>query len=73
VAANGTFQSPRWFPPRSSVRGFYAPRVAVICPVKGIEPGLEQNLAGLAGFDYPQKHHFTGEELRRKLSKGLKW
>jgi ceramide glucosyltransferase len=33
--------------------GFFTPRVAVICPVKGIEPGLEQNLAALAAFDYP--------------------
>ena len=32
--------------------GFYAPRVALFCPVKGTEPGLELNLAGLAGFDY---------------------
>jgi cellulose synthase/poly-beta-1,6-N-acetylglucosamine synthase-like glycosyltransferase len=32
--------------------GFYAPRVAVICPVKGLEPGLELNLAALAAFDY---------------------
>jgi len=27
--------------------GFYAPRVALICPVKGVEPGIEQNLAAL--------------------------
>ena len=33
--------------------GFYAPRVALICPVKGVEPGLEQNLAALTSFDYP--------------------
>ena len=33
--------------------GFYAPRVALICPVKGVEPRLEQNLAALADFDYP--------------------
>jgi ceramide glucosyltransferase len=32
--------------------GFYAPRVAVICPVKGLEPGIEQNLAALTTFDY---------------------
>ncbi len=32
--------------------GFYAPRVAVICPVKGVEPGLEENLAALTEFDY---------------------
>src|ERR1700675_971914 len=32
--------------------GFYAPSVALFCPVKGIEPGLEQNLAALTSFDY---------------------
>jgi hypothetical protein len=24
--------------------GFYAPRVALLCPCKGMEPGLERNL-----------------------------
>ena len=33
--------------------GFYAPLAAVICPCKGIEPGLKENLAALARFDYP--------------------
>src|SRR5258705_3748598 len=33
--------------------GFYAPRVALICPIKGVEPGLEQNLVALTSFDYP--------------------
>lgn len=33
--------------------GFYAPVAAVICPCKGNEPGLEENLAALASFDYP--------------------
>jgi ceramide glucosyltransferase len=33
--------------------GFYAPSVAVFCPLKGAEPGLELNLAALVGFDYP--------------------
>ena len=33
--------------------GFFAPRVALICPCKGIEPGLEDNLAALAEQDYP--------------------
>lgn len=33
--------------------GFYAPHVAVICPCKGAEPGLEENLSALARFDYP--------------------
>ena len=32
--------------------GFYAPRTAVICPCRGIEPGLEQNLVTLSEFDH---------------------
>jgi cellulose synthase/poly-beta-1,6-N-acetylglucosamine synthase-like glycosyltransferase len=51
--------------------GFYAPRTAVICPIKGIEPGLEQNLAALAGFDYPDYEIFfamaSGEDPARKI------
>ncbi len=31
--------------------GFYAPRVAVLCPCKGLEPGLERNLVALTEFD----------------------
>lgn len=31
--------------------GFYAPRTAVLCPCKGIEPGLERNLASLTEFE----------------------
>jgi ceramide glucosyltransferase len=38
--------------------GFYAPRVAVICPCKGAEPGLEGNLAALANFDFPDYEIF---------------
>jgi cellulose synthase/poly-beta-1,6-N-acetylglucosamine synthase-like glycosyltransferase len=30
----------------------YAPRVALLCPVKGAEPGLEKNLTALTEFDY---------------------
>jgi ceramide glucosyltransferase len=33
--------------------GFYSPRVAVICPCKGVEQGLESNLQALTHFDYP--------------------
>jgi ceramide glucosyltransferase len=33
--------------------GFYAPRVALICPCKGAEAGLEGNLAAIANLDYP--------------------
>jgi ceramide glucosyltransferase len=38
--------------------GFYAPRVAVICPCKGSEQGLEGNLAALLNFDYPNYETF---------------
>jgi ceramide glucosyltransferase len=33
--------------------GFYAPVTAVICPCKGNELGLEDNLTALTKFDYP--------------------
>jgi ceramide glucosyltransferase len=32
--------------------GFYMPRAAVLCPCKGMEPGLELNLTALTQFDY---------------------
>ena len=32
--------------------GFFAPRTAVLCPCKGIEPGLEQNLGALCEFNH---------------------
>jgi len=32
--------------------GFYAPRTAVICPCRGLERGLERNLASLCEFDH---------------------
>jgi cellulose synthase/poly-beta-1,6-N-acetylglucosamine synthase-like glycosyltransferase len=32
--------------------GFHAPRVAVFCPCKGIEPGLERNLVSLTEFTH---------------------
>jgi ceramide glucosyltransferase len=32
--------------------GFNAPRAAVLCPCKGMEPGLERNLIALTEFDY---------------------
>ncbi len=44
---------------------FFAPRVALFCPVKGIEPGLQENLAALTEFDYPDYEIFfalTGTE-----------
>ncbi len=36
----------------ASPSGFYVPRVALLCPVKGLEPGLEENLTALTQFDY---------------------
>src|SRR5260370_29484382 len=51
--------------------GFYTPRVALICPIKGIEPGLEQNLAALTSFDYPDYDIFfalaSAEDPARKI------
>ena len=32
--------------------GFNAPRVAVLCPCKGVEPGLERNLVALTEFNH---------------------
>ncbi len=32
--------------------GFFAPRTAVICPCRGIEPGLEPNLVSLCEFNH---------------------
>jgi cellulose synthase/poly-beta-1,6-N-acetylglucosamine synthase-like glycosyltransferase len=32
--------------------GFHAPRVAVLCPCKGLEPGLERNIVTLTEFDH---------------------
>lgn len=32
--------------------GFYAPKAAVLCPCKGLEPGLERNLIALTEFEY---------------------
>src|SRR5579872_1817741 len=37
----------------ASHSGFYAPMAAVLCPCKGNEPGLDENLAALTAFDYP--------------------
>lgn len=32
--------------------GFYSPKTAVLCPCRGMEPGLEKNLLALCEFDY---------------------
>jgi ceramide glucosyltransferase len=37
----------------ASHAGFYAPVAAVICPCKGNEPELEENLTALTRFEYP--------------------
>jgi ceramide glucosyltransferase len=42
----------------SAAPALYAPRVAVICPVKGLENDLEANLLALTQFDYPQYEIF---------------
>jgi cellulose synthase/poly-beta-1,6-N-acetylglucosamine synthase-like glycosyltransferase len=51
--------------------GFYAPRVALFCPVKGAEPGLEQNISALVSFDYPDYELFfamaSGDDPARKI------
>ena len=51
--------------------GFYAPRVALFCPVKGAEPGLEQNISALISFDYPEYEIFftmaSAEDPARKI------
>jgi ceramide glucosyltransferase len=36
----------------SSHAGFYSPMAALICPCKGAEPGLEDNLMSLTRFEY---------------------
>jgi ceramide glucosyltransferase len=38
--------------------GFYAPRTAVLCPCRGLEPGLEPNLATLCEFTHPNYEVF---------------
>jgi len=51
--------------------GFYAPRVALFCPVKGAEPGLEQNISALISFDYPDYEVFfamaSADDPARKI------
>ncbi len=37
----------------ASHSGFYAPVAAIVCPCKGLEAGLEENLGALTRFDYP--------------------
>ena len=50
--------------------GFYAPTTALICPCKGNERGLEENLLALTRFDYPNYEiYFT---LATSLDPALK-
>src|ERR1700688_2224797 len=55
--------------------GFYAPRVALFCPIKGVEPGLEENLAALTSLDYPAYEIFfalaSGEDAARRILERL--
>lgn len=41
-----------------SEAGFYAPLTALLCPCKGMEPGLEENLLALSTLDYPHYEVF---------------
>src|SRR4029077_8172889 len=47
------------------------PRVALFGPVKGAEPGLEQNISALVSFDYPDYEIFfamaSGDDPARKI------
>ena len=51
--------------------GFYAPRVAILCPCKGIEPGLERNLISLTEFERQNYEIFfilaTGSDPARSI------
>jgi ceramide glucosyltransferase len=38
--------------------GFFAPRTAVLCSCKGLEPGLERNLTALTEFDHQNYETF---------------
>jgi cellulose synthase/poly-beta-1,6-N-acetylglucosamine synthase-like glycosyltransferase len=50
--------------------GFYSPVVALVCPCKGAEPGLEENLTALTRFEYPSYEiYFT---LATSLDPALK-
>ena len=60
----------------ASHAGFYAPLAAVICPCRGIESGLEENLAALARFDYPNYEIYFSVANERdpvvKIAAGVK-
>jgi ceramide glucosyltransferase len=54
----------------SSHSGFYAPVAALICPCKGVEAGLEDNLKALTQFDYPNYEIYFS--LATSLDQALK-
>jgi len=43
--------------------GFYSPRVALLCPCKGVESGLERNLVPLTEFERPKTMRFFSFSL----------
>ena len=45
--------------------GFYAPKAAVLCPCKGVEPGLERNLVSLTEFERQTMRFFSSSPLAR--------
>jgi ceramide glucosyltransferase len=51
--------------------GFYAPRTAVICPCRGVEPGLERNLTSLAEFDHQNYEVFFVLASERDPAHGI--
>jgi hypothetical protein len=50
--------------------GFYSPRTAVLCPCKGVEPGLERNLTALCELDLKLRSVFAlaSESIRPRVS-----
>lgn len=51
--------------------GFYAPRVALLCPCKGIEPGLERNLVSLTEFERQNYEIFFILASERDPARGI--
>jgi ceramide glucosyltransferase len=51
--------------------GFYAPSIALFCPVKGVEPRLEQNLAALTDFDYSNYEIFFAMASAEDPARGI--
>lgn len=51
--------------------GFYAPRTAILCPCKGIEPGLELNLISLTQFEQQNYEIFFILASERDLARSV--